>query len=260
MKSITQTALAVLVVLVVAGCGGEENPYNSAISSLVVGLAVAGFLMASILRYLRQKNNRQDSGNGAGITTLLVLSLLPLAGCGGSGTGFENGGGGGGGGERIAASYTGVTDTEYGSGQNASRGALGQPFFPGNGELITKVSFMPWLLGQPAGRYVVDIRPDNNGVPGETVLATSNPVDSASSPTTAATAARQDWIFPLVSQCRTVIGVRYWPVARRLDNIGGCLVFKAKTDPNGGLLSQHAESGVWQGLGSTAWHIIWTRP
>lgn len=193
------------------------------------------------------------------VRALLALIGLGsiLAGCGGGGI---NSGPGGGGGERIAASYTGPTNTEYGVGQNASRGPLGQPFFPGNGELITKVSFKPWLLGLPAGRYVVDIRADNIGVPGETVLATSSPVDSASSPTTPATAVRQDWIFPSSSQCRTAIGVRYWPVARRLDNIGGCLVFRANTDPNGGLLSQHAESGVWQGLGSTAWHIIWTRP
>lgn len=196
------------------------------------------------------------------IASLVALVVLALSGCGGGGTGLDNGGGsGGGGGERIAASYTGATNTEYGGGQNASRGPLGQPYFPGNGEVVTRVSLMPWLLGLPAGPYVVDIRADNNGEPGRTTLATSSPVDSASSPTTSATAVRQDWI--LSNQFRTVIGVRYWAVVRRVDgayNTGGCLVFRASTDPNGRLLSQHAESGVWQGLGSTAWHIVWTRP
>src|SRR3989344_6266676 len=75
-----------------------------------------------------------------GVVCVLFFATV-IAGCGGSGTGFDNGGGGGnGGGERSAASFTGVSNTEYGVAQNDSRGPLAQSFV-GDGGRVTRASF-----------------------------------------------------------------------------------------------------------------------
>lgn len=190
------------------------------------------------------------------LLAICFLLTLLLAGCGGAGT-PPIGGGGGGGGNNMIASYTGATGNEIGVGQNPSRTLAAQGFIS-NGEPIGWASFKPYKHSLPIGAYVVDILADNNGEPSETILATSNPIESASVPVTPT---RTVWVFS--SQLPTVKGVRYWEALRRVDGTytGGFLVVKVSTDPNsytdGEFLSRDVNK-IWQRLGYDAWFEVGT--
>lgn len=81
---LVNAALVAFVVLMICGCGGKESPYDNAISSLIIGLVVAGSVATLAIRFLRQRNNGTGTKKrGGGAVALSALVLLALTGCGG---------------------------------------------------------------------------------------------------------------------------------------------------------------------------------
>ncbi|MCR4278168.1 MAG: hypothetical protein NUV80_06725 [Candidatus Berkelbacteria bacterium] len=200
--------------------------------------------------------------NRSFVAALAALVILVLAGCGGGGTPIIGGGGGGGtgggGDERISASYTGAANTEYGCfyGQ-PSRLDLAQSF-AGDGQWISRASFSVYRTGVGAGTYVVDVQSDVGGLPSGVVLATSNPVPTASlSPTPA----WQDFVFVSPIRCQT--GVTYWVILRKVGGtnvVGEGLIAKANTDPNSYPQGRIVSRGeAWQEIGNDALFRVYTR-
>lgn len=198
------------------------------------------------------------------VAALAALVVLVLTGCGGGGTGLDNGGGsGGGGGERLAASYTGDFNTEYGDGQNDSRGPLGQSF-TGDGGLITRASFNGYkVAGSPTGSFVIELQSEKDGVPSGVVLITSDAIATTNLSTTVTW---QDWSFSNPNSFRTVLGAHYWLVLRKVDGLygpGDWWITKANTNPDSyplGRLVSRATNGNWQELGNDALFRVYTRP
>lgn len=194
---------------------------------------------------------------------MAALVLLALVGCGGGGTPIIGGGGGGSGGggggdERLAASYTGSANTEYGCyyGQ-LSRLDLAQSFV-GDGRWISKVSFTVYRTGAGAGAYTVDVQADAGGLPSGVALGTSSPVPTAS---LFATATWQDFVFATPVRCTT--GATYWVVLRKVGGanvVGAGLIAKANTDPNSYPQGRIVSKGeVWQEIGNDALFRVYTR-
>ncbi|MEK7535069.1 MAG: hypothetical protein AAB563_01545 [Patescibacteria group bacterium] len=193
---------------------------------------------------------------------LAVFVVFVLVGCGGNGT-PPIGGGGGGGGERLAASFTGAFNTEYGDGQNDSRGPLAQGFV-GDGGFVTRASFNGYkVAGSPSGSFIIELQSDRDGVPSGVVLTTSDAIETTN---LSATVAWQDWNFSNPNSFRTVLGVSYWLVLRKVDGLygpGDWWTAKANTNPNSyplGRLISKASNGTWQELGNDALFRVYTRP
>lgn len=196
---------------------------------------------------------------------MAAFALFALAGCGGGGTppiggggGGGGTGGGGGGDERLSASFTGASNTEYGCyyGQ-LSRLDLAQSFV-GDGRWISRASFTVYRTGVGAGTYVVDIQGDSGGLPSGVSLATSNPVPTASlSPTPV----WQDFVFANPVRCTT--SATYWLVLRKVGGanvVGEGLIAKANIDPNSYPQGRIVSKGeVWQEIGNDALFRVYTR-